>query len=68
MIVMQYHPHVLRCSAANRMRVYIVDSLLGFMFTDGSGRTADVLYARVSTVHFAHKPAPAWTRKDHLQA
>ena len=47
MIVMQYHPHFLRCSAANRMHVSIVDSLLGFMFTNGSGRTADVLYAEV---------------------
>ena len=46
-IVMQYHPHFLRCSAANRMHVYIVDSLLGSMFTNGSGRTADVLYAEV---------------------
>ena len=44
------------------MYVYIVDSLLGSMFTNGSGRTADVLYARGSPVHFAHKPDPAWTR------
>ena len=44
--------------------VYIVDSL----FTNGSGRTAEVLYARGSCVHFAHKPAPAWTRKVNLQA
>ena len=65
---MQYHPHILRGSAANRMHVYIVDSLLGSMFTNGSVRTADVLYARGSLVHFAHKPAPVWTRKDHLQA
>ena len=50
------------------MHVYIVDSLFGSMFTNGSGRTADILYARGSLVHFAHKPAPAWTRKDHLQA
>ena len=57
-----YHPHFLRCSAANIMHVYIVDNLLGSMFTNGSGRTADVLYARGSPVHFAHKPAPAWTR------
>ena len=62
MIEMQYHPHFLRCSAANRMHVYVVDSLIGFMFTNGSGRTADVLYSRGSPVHFAHKPAPAWTR------
>ena len=48
MIVMQYHPHILRCSAANIMHVYIVDSVLGSMFTNGSGRTADVLYARGS--------------------
>ena len=68
LIVMQYHPHVLRYSAANRMHVYIVDSLLGSMFTNGSRRKADVLYARGSLVHFAHKPAPAWMRKDHLQA
>ena len=68
MIVVQYDPHFLRCSAANRMHLYIVDRLLGSMFTNGSGRTADVLYARGSLVHFAHKPAPAWTRKDHLQA
>ena len=47
MIVMQYHPHFLRCSAANIMHVYIVNSLLGSMFTNGSGRTADVLYAEV---------------------
>ena len=46
-IVMQYHPHFLRCSAANIMHVYIVNSLLGSMFTNGSGRTADVLYAEV---------------------
>ena len=68
LIVVQYHPHFSRCSAANRMHVYIVDNLLVSMFTNGSGRTADVLYARGSLVHFAHKPAPAWTRKDHLQA
>ena len=37
------------------MHVYIVDSLLGSMFTNGSGRTADMLYARGSLVHFAHK-------------
>ena len=55
-------------SAANRMHVYIVDSLHGSMFTNGSGRAADVLYARGSFVHFAHKPAPVWTRKDRLQA
>ena len=65
MIVMQYHPQFLRCAAANRIHVYIVDSLIGSMFTNGSGRTADVLYARGSPVHFAHKPTPAWTRKDH---
>ena len=58
----------LDCSAANRMHVYIVDNLLESMFTNGSGRTADVLYARGSLVQFAHKPAPAWTMKDHLQA
>ena len=62
LIVMQYNPHFLSCSAANIMHVYIVDSLLGSMFTNGSGRTADVLYARGSPVHFAHTPAPAWTR------
>ena len=50
------------------MHVYIVDSLLGSMFTNGSGRRADVLYARGSPMHFAHKHAPDWTRKDHLQA
>ena len=50
------------------MHAYIVDSLLGSMFTNGSGRTAYVLYARGSPMHFAHKQAPAWTRKDHLQA
>ena len=50
------------------MHAYIVDSLLGSMFTNGSGRTADVMYARGSPMHFAHKQAPAWTRKDHLQA
>ena len=50
------------------MHAYIVDSLLGSMFTNGSGRTADVLYARGSPMHFTHKHAPAWTRKDHLQA
>ena len=49
------------------MHVYIVDSLLGSMFKNGSGRTSYVLYARGSLVHLAHKPAPAWTRKDHLQ-
>ena len=65
---MQYHPHFLRCFAANIMHVYIVDSLLRSMFTNGSGRTADVLYARGSPMHVAHKHAPAWTRKDHLQA
>ena len=27
-----------------------------------------MLYARGSPVHFAHKPAPAWTRKDRWQA
>ena len=59
---------LLSCSAANNMHAYIVDSLLGSMFTNGSGRTADVLYARGSPMHFAHKHAPAWTRKDHLQA
>ena len=68
MIVMQYHPHFLRCSVANIIHVYIVNSLLGSMFTNGSGRTADVLYAEVLLENFAHKPAPAWTRKDHLQA
>ena len=68
LIVVQYHPHNFRCSAANIMHVYIVDSLLGSMFTNGSGRTAEVLYARGSRVHFAHKHAPAWTRKDNLQA
>ena len=31
-------------------------------------RTADVLNAQGPAVHFAHKPDPAWTRKDHLQA
>ena len=67
LVVVQYHPHFLRCSAANRMNVYIVDSLSGSLFTNGR-RTADVLYARDSLVHFAHKPAPAWTRKDHLTA
>ena len=65
---MQYHPRFLRCFAANIMHVSIVDSLLGSMFTNGSGRTADVLYARGSPMHFAHKHAPAWTRKDQLQA
>ena len=65
---MQYHPQFLRCFAANIIYVYIVDSLLGSMFTNGSGRTADVLYARGSPMHFAQKHAPAWTRKDHLQA
>ena len=50
------------------MHAYIVDSLLGSMFTNGSERTADVLYARGSPMHFAHKDAPAWMRKDHLQA
>ena len=65
---MQYNPHFLRCFAANIMHVYIVDSLLGSMFTNGSGRTADVLYARGSPMHFAHKHAPAWTRKANLQA
>ena len=43
-------------------------SVLYPMFTNSSGRTADVLYARGSLVHFAHKPVPAWTRKGHLQA
>ena len=38
------------------------------MFMNGSGRKADVLYARGSPMHFAHKHAPAWTTKDHLQA
>ena len=66
-IVMQYHPHFLRCSAADIMHVYIVDSLLGSLFTNASGRTADVLYARGSPVHFAHKPATAWMRKDHFR-
>ena len=68
--MMPHHPHFLRCFAANIMHVYIVDSLLGSMFTNGSGRTADVLYARgsESPMHFAHKHAPAWTSKDHLQA
>ena len=64
LIVVQYHPHILHCSAANRMHVYIVDSLVG---SNGSGMTADVLYGQCSLLHFAHKPAPAWTRKDHLQ-
>ena len=70
LIVMQYHPHFLRCSATSIMHVYSVDSLLGSMVTNGSGRTAesDVLYPRGSPMHFAHKHAPAWTRKDHLQA
>ena len=47
------------------MHVYIVDSLLESMFTNGSGMTTDV---RSSPIHFAHKHAPAWTRKDHLLA
>ena len=38
---------MLRCSAAYRMHVYIVDRLFGSMFTNGSGRTTDVLYAQV---------------------
>ena len=46
-IAMQDHPHLLRCSAAYRMHVHIVDWLLGSMFTNGSGRTADLLYAEV---------------------
>ena len=29
------------------MHVYIVDMLFGSMFTNGSGRTADLLYAEV---------------------
>ena len=49
-IVLQYHPYFLSCSAANIMHVYIVDRLLGSMFTNGSGRTADMLYARGSPV------------------
>ena len=47
MIVMQGHPHVLRCSAAYIMQVCIVDRLFGPMFTNLIGRTADVLYADV---------------------
>ena len=47
MTMMQDHPHVLRCSAAHRMHVYSVDRLFGSMFTNGSGRTADLLYAEV---------------------
>ena len=35
------------CSAAYIIHVYIVDRLFGSMFTNGSGRTADVLYAGV---------------------
>ncbi len=65
---MQYHPQFLRCFAANITHVYIIDSLLGSMFTNGSRRTTDLLYARGSPMHFAHKHAPAWTSKDHLQA
>ena len=49
------------------MHVYIVNSLLGCMFTNGSGRTADVLYARGSHEQSAHENL-AWTRKVHLQA
>ena len=56
MIVMQYHPHLLSCSAAIIMHVYIVNSLLGSMFTNGSGRTADVLYAEVLLENFAQGP------------
>ena len=44
-IAMQDHPHLLRCSAAYRM--HIVDWLLGSMFMNGSGRTADLLCAEV---------------------
>ena len=38
MIVMQDHSYFLRWSAVYRMHVYIVDMLLGSMFTNGSGR------------------------------
>ena len=41
------YPHLLRCSAAYRMLVYIVDRLFESMFTKGSGRTEDVLYHEV---------------------
>ena len=54
--MMQYHQHSIRCSAANIIHVYIVDSLFGSMFTNGIGRAADVLYARGSAVHFALNP------------
>ena len=47
MIVMKNYPHVLCCSAAFRMDVYIVGRLFEYMLTNGSGRTADVLYAEV---------------------
>ena len=46
-IAMQDHPHLLHSSAAYRMHVYIVDRLFGSMFTNGSGRTADLLYAEL---------------------
>ena len=39
--------HLLRCSVALRMHVYIVDRSFGSMFKNGSGRTADLLYAEV---------------------
>ena len=44
---MQGHLHLLRCSAAHRLQVHIIDRLFGSMFTNGSWRTADVLYAEV---------------------
>ena len=47
MIAMPNHPHLLRCSAACRMHVYIVDRLFGSVLTNGSGRTVYLLYAEV---------------------
>ena len=44
---MQDHPHLLRCSAAYRMHVYMIDRLFGSMLMNGSGSTADLLYAEV---------------------
>ena len=56
-ILMQDHPHLLRCSAAYIIHMYIVDMLFGSMFTNGIGRTTDAV-RWCSAVHFAHIPAP----------
>ena len=41
-ILMQDHPRFVRCSAAYIIHMYIVDRLIGSMFTNGIGRTTDI--------------------------